>query len=285
MKRMDRRWSFISQEELTAIAANLTPAEYASDWMTNTNDYEFAPQLLGCSMNLQFADGLSLHYDFYDQKFLKWSDDKGQGGTCFYRALEAPGYQDVIFVHHYRDGLLPPTCVELVLDLKTGCCTAVIGRLGARSVNPREVDHTIHFGRIAKLAQKDAQLHSYTTELVGKAIHWDMPAFTRKPPIKHIYLSPKYYGIHMTRDDDSCFMSADPADYVKIRENLYLVTAMEERRSGIQLCFLINTELLEDIVGHFGISAGNEVGQDKPKIVCTVMTGRKGKFVPMETII
>ena len=110
-----------------------------------------------------------------------------------------------------------------------------------------------------------------------------MPGFTAKPPIKHIYLSPKYYGIFMTRGD-SCFMSANPADYVKIRDGLYLVSIMEERRSGIQLSFLIETELLQDVVGHFGISAGNEVGQDEPRIVCTVMEGRKGRWAPMETV-
>lgn len=87
----------------------------------------------------------------------------------------------------------------------------------------------------------------------------------------------------MTRDD-ACFMSADPAEYIRIRDDLYLVTVVEERRSGIQLTFLINTDLLEDVVGHFGISMGNEMGENTPQIACTMMTGRKGTFVPMETV-
>lgn len=98
----------------------------------------------------------------------------------------------------------------------------------------------IYFGEIeGKDHPGGSARHRYTTDLVGRAIHWEMPAFTGKPPIKHIYLSPKYYGIFMTRDD-TCFMSADPAEYIRIRDDLYLVTVVEERRSGIQLSFLIN---------------------------------------------
>ena len=189
-----------------------------------------------------------------------------------------------MFVHQYRDGLWPPTCVDLVLDLETGYATVVIAQLGGDE-RPREAVHTIRFGEITGIPHPaDAEPHGYTTDLIGKAIHWEMPAFTKKPPIKHIYLSPLYYGIFMTREDGTCYMAADPADYIRIRGNLYLVSVIEARRSGIQLNFLINTDLLEDVVGHFGISAGNERGQDEPKIVCTVMTGRKGTFVPMETL-
>ena len=64
---------------------------------------------------------------------------------------------------------------------------------------------------------------------------------------------------------------------------MFLVSAIEERRSGIQLTFVINIESLEDVVGHFGISSGNEVG-DKIRIVSTVMTGRKGKWTELETV-
>ena len=112
---------------------------------------------------------------------------------------------------------------------------------------------------------------------------WEMPEHTGKPPIKHSYVCPEYYAIHMTRPDGTCFMSADPADYVKVKDDVFFLSVVEERRSGLQLNFLINTELLEDIVGHFGINAGNEIGQDEPKIICTVMTGRKGKWAPLET--
>ena len=252
--------------------------------MTDDSGFAFAEAILGQRLELSFPNDATLTLSFRSETELAWDDSDGAQGSGFYRALSAPGCPKVVFVHQYRDGLWPPTCVDLVLDLETGYATVVIAQLGGDE-RPREAVHTIRFGEITGIPHPaDAEPHGYTTDLIGKAIHWEMPAFTKKPPIKHIYLSPLYYGIFMTREDGTCYMAADPADYIRIRGNLYLVSVIEARRSGIQLNFLINTDLLEDVVGHFGISAGNERGQDEPKIVCTVMTGRKGTFVPMETL-
>lgn len=284
MERMDRRWADISKDEVEQLARGLTAARYAADWMTDESHFDFAQPILNRQLTVSFPDGLTLSLDFRDKKDLAWMSSDGASGSGFYRALSAPGYPQVIFVHQYRDGMWPPTCVDLVLDLETGYATSIIAALGSDD-RPREAVHTIRFGEIANIPHPaGAAPHGYTTDLIGKAIRWEMPAFTGKPPIKHIYLSPLYYGIFMTRDDNTCYMTADPADYIRIREDLYLLSVVEARRSGIQLNFLINTTLLEDVVGHFGISAGNELGQDQPKIVCTVMTGRKGTFVPMETL-
>ena len=222
---------------------------------------------------------------------------------CFYRAIPAPGYPGILFVQHYHDGKVPAACTNLVLDLERGYVTRVQAVLGTGS-NPREVQHEISFGRVTEgpasevpgtgektappaftgvPADSQGEAPCFTTELVGKAILWHMPAYTNKPPIKHIYLSPEYYGIRMTRDDE-CYMTADPADYVRIRDDLYLVSIVEKRRSGIQLTFLINTSLLQDVVGHFGISTGNEPGQDKAEIICTVMTGRQGEWSTLQSL-
>ncbi len=280
---MDRRWAFINAYEIESLAKNLKPEDYASDWMTDKENFEYAQCILGKKITLDFDDGLSLYFDFFSKENLYWSENNSKENKSYYRAICAPGYPEVVFIHQYRDGMVPSVCVDVVIDLETGYATAIIGTLGVKQ-NPREVSHTIHFGKIKGINyNKKIDSHNYTTDMIGKAIHWEMPAFTNKPPIKHIYLSEKYYAIFMTRKDE-CFMSADPADYVKIKDGLYLISVIEQRRSGIQLCFLINTDTLQDIVGHFGISAGNELDDITPSIVCTVMTGRKGTFVPMETL-
>lgn len=283
-KRMDRTWAEISKADVERLAAGLTAETYAADWMTDDSNFAFAEVVLDQHLKLSFSDDTALTLFFRSKTELAWDDSDGVQGSGFYRALSAPGHPQVVFVHQYRDGMWPPTCVDLVLNLETGYATAITACLGGNE-RPREAVHTIRFGEIVGIPHPaDAEPHGYTTDLIGKAIHWEMPTFTKKPPIKHIYLSPLYYGIFMTREDGTCYMAADPADYIRIRENLYLVSVIEARRSGIQLNFLINTDLLEDVVGHFGISVGNECGQDEPKIVCTVMTGRKGTFVPMETL-
>lgn len=284
MERMNRRWACISQEEIEALAARITAEDCTSDWMTSPDDPAAGDCLEGRSLTLCLDGGSVMTCAFSGGGTLSWTWNGEQRSPCRYRAACAPGNPDVVFIHYYCSGERVPKCMELVLDLTSGYCTVVAAQLGQVPENPREVTRTIYFGEIASQPHPaEAEKHRYTTDLVGRAICWEMPAFTKKPPIKHIYLSPKYYGIFMTRGD-ACFMSADPAEYIRIRQGLYLVTVVEERRSGIQLSFLINTDLVEDVVGHFGISMGNEENEDTPRIACTVMTGRKGRFVPMETV-
>jgi len=280
---MDRRWENIPAEKINSLAQGLKPESYASDWMSDAENFQYADSLLGRELTLIFPEG-KIRYSFFEKKKLKLSLFDEILSECFYRAVEEPGHPELIFVHHYLDGNIPAACIDLVLDFDTGFAVCVYAKIGHPSY-PREVSHKIYIGEIEGIEHPLGSLRPKpSTELVGKAIMWDMPGFTKKPPIKHIYLSSHYYAIAMTRPDGSCFISADPADYIKIKENVFLVSAIEERRSGIQLTFLINTELLEDLVGHFGISAGNEIGQDEPRIVCTLMTGRKGKWAPMETV-
>lgn len=283
MKRMNRRWENIPADIIKRLAEGTVPQDYASDWMSDTRTFEYADAVAGKKLRI-VSEEACFEYDFETKTSLLFSGCGACSVSCFYRALPEPGHPELIFVQHYLDGLTPAQCVNTVLDLETGYAVVITARIGEIEQYPREVSHKIFIGEIeGYLHPEGSEKPCFTQELVGRAVLWDMPGFTDKPPIKHIYLSPEYYAIHMTRPDGSCFMSADPADYIRIKEGVCLVSIIEERRSGIQLSFLINTDILQDIVGHFGISAGNEIGQDEPRIVCTVMTGRKGKWVPMET--
>ena len=285
MKRMDRHWDSISADEIFDLARKLTPEDYASDWMADPDNVEFAERVLGQELFLAFDDGTTAHYAFTTRTELSFARDGEAPTTMFYRALSPAQHPEVVIVHHYCDGMLPPTCIELVLDFETGYCVCVEGTLGTDAAYPRNVESTITFGEIAGATHPEGSVKpSFTQELVGKAISWAMPAFTGRPPMKHIYLSPKYYAIFMIRDEDECYQCADPADYIKIKDDLYLVVVTEHRRSGMRIAFLIDTNDLHDIGCHFGISAGNEVGSIEPKIKCSVMTGRTGTFVPMETV-
>lgn len=278
-KRMNRSWENYSRDLVNKIQKNTTPNSYASDW-TASNESNKHQELVGKAVDIICQDGLALAYKFVEDNTLLWRDEDGTHES-FYKAYPVPGHPEVFFIHHIRDNIQPITCIDLILDMEEQLATVIIAKLAVDSDYPRDVEHSIHFGWIG--GRKNKTTHGFTKDLVGKAILWEMPSYTGKPPIKHIYLSPMYYGIYMTRDDE-CYMTADPADYIKLKDNLYLISIIEKHRSGIQLTFTINTELIEDVVGHFGISAGNELDGSKPKIVCTMITGRKGQFVPMETV-
>ena len=51
-------------------------------------------------------------------------------------------------------------------------------------------------------------------------------------------------------------MASNPADYVKIRDGLYLFSFIEERQLGIQAIFLIDLKEVRDIGCFYGVGSG-----------------------------
>lgn len=140
--------------------------------------------------------------------------------------------------------------VTLIADTVNGCATVCDAHIGTENCT-RDVDREFIFGRIDGEYSKDAPLHSFTDELVGNAILWDYgPNFTR---VKHIYISNLFYSYSMDTDDGP-WMATNPADYVKVRDGLYIFSFVEERQPGVQMLLLIDTEKLHDIGCIFGVS-------------------------------
>ena len=53
---------------------------------------------------------------------------------------------------------------------------------------------------------------------------------------------------------DGPWMATNPADYVKVRENMYIFSFVEERQPGLQMLLLIDMEKLHDIGSWFGVN-------------------------------
>jgi hypothetical protein len=70
-------------------------------------------------------------------------------------------------------------------------------------------------------------------------------------------------------------MASNPADYIKIKDHLYVFSLLEERQTGTQGVFLINTETLHNIGGFVGINEQN-------RFECYTV-GAKGEWSTMQT--
>lgn len=282
MERMNRRWNSYSMDEVKEITKNASPETYLDYWPITESLFQYTDSLVGKKLSFVFKDGLKLDYSFIKKHNLYWSENGSDMREAFYRAMPGPGHDEIVYVTNYRDGINPPTNVDLVIDFETNLVTAIIGKVGVPE-NPREVYHSIHFGQISgKEVSLQAFKHEYTTELVGKSILWEMPFFKDHPPVKHIYCSQLYYT-YVLRRGRNYFMATNPADYIKVKEHLYLVSVVEERQTGCQLNFFINTDTLRDIVTLFGINGGqlNSAG----KMECAMLANRPGTFQTLDTIL
>jgi len=100
--------------------------------------------------------------------------------------------------------------------------------------------------------------HGFTTELVGKAFSWTYSDFMQSI---HVYSSPESYSwTIMLPDNTGGFMWSSPCFYVKLRDDVYLMSWTEDTCNGNQGTFVLNTSIMHDAGFFFGIG-GNAGGE------------------------
>lgn len=251
-KRMQRRWHSLSHEQIVDITMNATPESYGTGSLVGVHRPPFTEDLCGKTLKLLFSDRASVTYTFNSVHSLTWceGDDTNEE---YYQALPST-VPNVYFVQHIRQKRQPMTGISLILDLETGLVTMCY----AQTANPyveQEVTRTFHFGTIDGL-YNGAPLHDYTLDLIGKSYKWEY--HKNEIPIQHIYTSPAFYT-YIMQNEKGEWVASNPADYIKIREDLYVFSFVEERQSGMQGVFLMDFKTLHDVGGFFGINANNDL--------------------------
>ncbi len=250
MERMNRRWNSLSAEHVQKLFDETPPEQYSHGGLEGPYKPAYSDALCGRTYTLKSAEHeVTLHFD--DINTVTWSED-GQSGTDFCAVHEAEA--DLFFIHYAMKHTSPPRFNTIVMDFKTGSFTLICAVIG-NGTEAREVCRTFHFGRITGCENDAYPLHGFTADLVGKAIYWTYN--DRMPPLKHIYSSELYYSYAMTIGE-RCWMASNPCDFVKINDHEYIFTFLEERQTGVQGVFLINTETMHDVGCFSGIPSDDK---------------------------
>lgn len=248
--RAFRRWSAFTAADVQHICDHTPPEAYSRNPLSSG---EYMPAyfsgLNGRSLCIE-AGARRWEYSFHDTHMLSCTGDGESYENIYCMIHEAPDEPGMYFVHHYCPGAKPPTAHTMVIDLNTGRATLVIARIGHPEC-PYQVQREFLFGTVAGMNVSGDE-HCFTDDLVGKAIRWTYQE--NGPKVKHIYASPLYYT-YTGFFDGGFWMASNPADYVRINDHMYIFSMVEERQSGIQGLFLINTETVHDIASFFGCYA------------------------------
>lgn len=207
-------------------------------------------------------------FRFTGKNELYFLEEGAEEKRCFCNVKTLDG--EVYFVNFLVPGYPTSRQITLVPDTARGCATVVDARIGTEYTNV-DVDRDFYFGRLEGL-YAGGELHGFTTELVGKSIIWDYGPTIIK--IKHIYNCDIYYT-YKNLTNMGTWMATNPADYVKIRDGLYIFSFVEERQGGIQAVFLIDLSRMHDIGCFYGVS------QDHLTSACL---GAVGEFADPNTI-
>jgi hypothetical protein len=188
--------------------------------------------------------GPVLNYRFDDIKKLRWRyEGESEWREQIYQAFEPD--EGMIFFAHMCSGTRPAECKKIVLDFATGLASCVNSKLGTEYM-ANEVSYNITFGVIEMegLTAPRYWRHNFTEELTGRAFTWN---YSDMMASMHVYSTPHSYSWTIFMENQALGMQwSSPAQFVKLRDGVYLFSWVEEACNGTQGTIVINTHTMHD---------------------------------------
>lgn len=220
----------------------------------------FSEKLSGQILHLKFDDFVDLTYKIISGEEIIWSDSQSNEKREYAQILELDTAPGLFLVNHLRAGTFPLININLIVDLQTGLVTLIQVELG-HSMRPRDVERTFHFGYIDRQnTAGSTERHGYTTDLVGKIVDWYYD-YDNQFVVKHFYMNNEHmaYLLLESHIKEKGLLEAAECDYIKIRENVYIMTWLEKGHQGMQGVALMDFAALHDVCSFFGINIGNNL--------------------------
>ena len=238
-------------------------------------------ELAGREYTFVMDDGVDYVLRFLDGKTAEWHLENEEPKQEDYECLKADDTTYLVFF-------------EIVIDLENMLVTRIIAVNGENPKDPYLNNTYIEFGAILKTdGSVTFKRHSYTDEMIGTCMQWCYGSFSTV----HIYYCSNFYRITYPRDGsqdpaisegmDSLVRqlpsSDEPASYIKIKENMYLLNITERNMEKLlgagglfrsnTMCFLQNYDRLYLVGRAFG-----NVTQDGVDSEIRLSFGAYGKF-------
>ena len=254
-KRFYRKFNLdVSREEVERIVAECAgdPEKYSKSPLAGPYTPPDTDDLVGLVLIFMCTEGKRFVFRFVDinKVWFKEEGEKDKSCYCNVKTMD----NEVYFVNFLVPGYATSRQITLIADMVSGSATVVDAHVGTEHSNI-DVDREFYFGQLFKDGTDfvRGELHGFTLDLLGKSIIWEYSPNIIK--IKHIYNCDIYYT-YKNLTAQGTWMATNPADYVKIRDGLYLFSFVEERQVGIQAIFLIDMARMHDIGCFYGISSG-----------------------------
>lgn len=212
--------------------------ELAKGFEADANTLDYVDDLTKRSLDLYMDNGWVIRHNFKSGNTLTWEVIKGEGaGEKATESYTATCLRSNIYFVDFIKATERATSVSLVLNLKTGNATAVLGELPTKTETMRPVykranDNDlltpvattfIQCGIDRPYAKGDG--HAITEELVGKRIQYK---YSPSEFYEHIYLNSGYYTWQCLKGVEQGLADTDKCHYYKIADRLYLFVWREK---------------------------------------------------------
>lgn len=238
------------------------PFEDAGIMGSNTfgNKMPLTDYLVGKELTVRYDNGGPVwKYKFDEIKKLRYCcEGEDAWHEEPYEAFE-PAEDMFVFVNPHSNAR-PHESVFIVLDLVSGLTTCVSSRLGSEYM-ANEVSQEVLFGIVEMdgIKSPDNLRHDFTDEMVGTSYTWAYSDFMTSI---HVYSTPGSYSWTIFyKNNVPGMMWSSPCKYVKLRDDIYLFTWIEEACNGSQGTIVFNKRTMHDCGCFYGV---NEIGDAPP---------------------
>lgn len=247
----------LSREEVFAICKNWRQAK--TKGIGESMRGPFSQKLNSELLKFVFDDHEELVYQFKSGEQICWSRDGKKFVDEYAQILELETVPGIYLVNHLRGGTFPLENITLIIDKVEGLVTLFHAFIGGAE-RPRDVERTIHFGFIQQNGVSHTNQHDFTNDLVGRMIDWHYDN-DNQFVVKHIYVNNEHMVYLLLEADhkEKGLVEAAECDYVKVRDNVYIMSWLEKGHQGMQGTVVMDLEAMHDVGSFFGISILNSL--------------------------
>jgi len=242
---------YINEEEVREAARHVLLFQEGQDnLMISENRMADSKQCLGKTMKVRDDSGYEIELDFFSEKYLRFRQPGTDWKEEQYRVSQLD--EDLVYLGFYVTGSCPPRCLMIAIDFSNGCATS-IDSVMAGGYDYHDVVPAYHFGYVEMegITPPRTRRHHFTRELLGRSFTW---TYSQGMSSQHIYNAPESYSWTIFTNGQpgepanrsGSFAWSSPCTYIKLRDDVYIMTWIEEKWAGTMGSVAMNLRLMHD---------------------------------------
>ncbi len=237
-------------EQINALSSSVALFDEESNPMVSESKMAYSTLCKGKQVMFRDDDGFFTELDFFEAERLRFRTAEQDWTEAEYRAFELD--EDLVFLGFYVPKSCPPRGMQFALDFQNGCATCIDAKM-AGGYDAHDVVAEYHFGytETEGVPVPQTARHGFTQELLGRSFTW---TYSRGMSSQHIYNAPNSYSWTIFiggEPGDPCFQAggfvwSSPCTYIKLRDEVYIMTWVEEKWAGGLSSAAMNLRIMHD---------------------------------------
>ena len=239
-----------TREDIDALYKTVDLFDQGKNNMVSNTRMAYSTQCVGRKVTFRDDAGFAAELDFTGAEQLRFRFPGGEWTEAEYRAFQLDA--DLVYLGFYINDSCPPRGLIFALDFSNGCATC-IDAVMAGGAEPHDVAPVYHFGFMETegVPVPRTRRHGFTRELLGRSFTW---TYSKTMSSQHIYNAPGSYSWTIFAGGKpgdpgyrtGGFVWSSPCTYIKLRDDVYVMTWVEEKWSGSFTTAAMNLRIMHD---------------------------------------